>query len=272
MSNLFTVARNVSPLPRAQQTALAVLAQNGDRSASDQLVQCNMRLAIKIARKHQRNGIEFEDLIATAAGATLDAIRMFDPSKGANFPTVARQWMIARCQEVVQGNSCVSGDSRATRALFRKGPQTARELQAEGIEVNPRNIANRLNLSVSAVREAWQIVFPSATSLSTPVGDSDGSTFGDVLPSRNVNQFEALARTRKGEAVQVALAEFTNTLSLRDRHIFVSRNLAEFLGNDPTSGAELAEANGISKPRVSQIEKALNRKCAEFLKNKNLTP
>jgi len=265
MTDLFTIARNVSPLPRAQQTALAVLAQNGDRSASDQLVKCNMRLAIKIAGQHERKGIELEDLIATAAGAVLDAIRVFDPSKGANFPTVARQWMIARCQEVVQGNSCVSGDSRATRALFRKGPQAARELQAEGIEVNPRNIANRLNLSVSAVREAWQIVFPSATSLSTPVGDSDGSTFGDVLPSRNLNQFEALARHRKSEAIQVALANFVGTLSLRDRHIFVSRNLAEYLGNDPTPQADIAEANGISVARVCQIGKNLNVKLQSFL-------
>ena len=272
MSDFFSIARNVSPLPRAQQTALAVLAQNGDRSASDQLVQCNMRLASKIARKHQRNGIELEDLIATASGATMDAIRVFDPSKGANFPTVARQWMIARCQEVVQANASVSGDSRATRTLFRKGPQVARELQAAGIDVNPRNVADRLGLSLSAVREAWAVVFPSATSLSAPVGDSDGATFGDTLVSKNVNQFEALARTRKSEAVRVALAEFANTLTLRDRHIFAHRNLAEFLGNDPTPGAELAEANGISKPRVSQIEKALNRKCAEFLKNKNLTP
>jgi RNA polymerase sigma factor (sigma-70 family) len=266
MSNLFTVARNVSPLPRTQQTALAVLAQNGDRSASDQLVQCNMRLAIKIARKHQRNGIELEDLIATAAGATLDAIRVFDSSKGANFPTVARQWMIARCQEVVQGNSCVSGDSRATRKLFRKGPQVARELQANGDLVNPSTVAASLGLPVASVREAWSIVFPSAASLSAPVGDT-GSTFGDLLPSRQIPQDEAMDRTRAGERVVSALSAFVDTLSLRDRHIFRSRNLAEYLGNDPMPQADLAEANGISKPRVCQIEKALNKKCAEFLKS-----
>ena len=270
--DFFSIARNVSPLPRLQQTALAVLASTGDHTASDQLVQCNMRLAIKIARKHERNGIDFEDLIATAAGAILDAIRVFDPSKGANFPTVARQWMIARCQEVVQGNSCVSGDTRATRALFRKGPQAARELQAEGIEVSPRNIANRLNLSVTAVREAWQIVFPSATSLSAPLGDSDGSTFHDVLPSKNINQFEALARHRKSEQIALAIVEFTDALSLRDRHIFVSRNLAEYMGKDPVPQADLAEANGISKPRVCQIEKSLGLKMQSFFTNHDLLP
>ena len=66
------------------------------------------------------------------------------------------------------------------------------------------------------------------------------------------------------------LAEFVNTLSLRDQHIFRSRNLAEYLGNEPVGQAELAAANGISKPRVSQIEKGLNRKCAEFMKNQGL--
>jgi len=270
--DFFKLAKDNAPLPRAKQTGLAALAQAGDADARQALVLSNIRLAINVARKHQRNGIELEDLIATAAGATLDAIRVFDASKGANFPTVARQWMVARCQEVVKSRGVVSGDDRTTRELYRKIHRARRVLTAQGVDITPETIADHLKLDADKIADAWAVVFNSATSMSTPVGDSDGSTFGDLLFSREIRQDEKLDRVRKSERIARALSSFISTLSLRDRHIFESRNLAEYLGKDALSQAVLAEINGISKPRVCQIEKALNRKCAEFLANKDLTP
>jgi len=268
--NYFDIAKAFAPLPRKAQTALCIAAFAGDSKASDTLVKTNMRLAINIARKHVRNGIELEDLIAAASGATLDAIRKFDPNRGASFPTVARQWMIARCQEVVKSSNAVSGDDRTTRDLYRKIYRAIRTLNEEDMPVTPENAARIMGLDPAKVGAAWAVVTGSATSMSAPSGSEGSATFGDTLASGNPNQFEQLARTRKSEKVVKVLAEFVNTLSLRDQHIFRSRNLAEYLGNEPVGQAELAAANGISKPRVSQIEKGLNRKCAEFMKNQGL--
>lgn len=269
--NYFDLAKSFSPIARKEQTALCLLAQQGDKSASEKLVMHNLRLAINVARKHQRNGIELEDLIATAAGAILDAIRVFDPASKANFPTVARQWMVARCQEVVKASNAASGDDRVTRALYNKMQKVTKQLRADGLDVTVANVANSLNIPEGKVLAAWPVVMGNATSLSAPCGSDDAGTFGDTLSSKTLNQFEKLARTRKSEKVAALLTEFVMTLSLRDRHIFEARNLAEYLGNEPVGQQELAIANGISKPRVSQIEKALNRKCAEFLKNNNVS-
>ena len=268
--DFFKLAKDNAPLPRKAQTDLAGLAQAGDADARQALVLCNIRLAINVAKNHKRNGIELEDLIATAAGATLDAIRVFDRSSGANFPTVARQWMVARCQEVVKARGVVSGDDRTTRALYRKVRAASAALQSQGVDATPANVAAHLNIDTDKVSSAWSVVFGSATSMSAPSGSEGSATFGDTLSAKTIRQDEAMDRTRKGERVREALAGFINTLSLRDRHIFESRNLAEFLGNEPMSQATLATINGISKPRVCQIEKALNRKCAEFFKNQGL--
>jgi len=272
MTDFFKLAKDNAPMPRKTQTTLALLAQHGDRKASQDLVLCNIRLAINIARKHQRRGIELEDLIATAAGATLDAIRVFDASKGANFPTVARQWMIARCQEVVKARGAVSGDDRTTRVLYRKIRKAVQTLNEEDMSVTPENAAKIMNLDTDSVIAAWPVVFGSATSLSAPCGDENSATFGDTLPSSTLRQDVLVERARQSEAIHAAITEFVNTLTLRDRHIFTSRNLAEYLGNEPVGQFELGEANGISKQRVGQIEKSLASKCMNFLVNKGITP
>lgn len=269
--DFFSIAKDNAPLPRKEQTALAIAAFVGDQAARETLVLTNMRLAINVARNHQRNGIDIEDLIATASAATLDAIRVFDPSKGANFPTVARQWMVARCQEVVKSRGVVSGDDDTTRNLYRKVTRARKVLEAQGIDATPAAIADYLKLDADKISAAWSAVFGTATSMSKPVkGDDKGASFGDTLASNNIPQDVKMDRTRKSERIAVVLSAFVDTLSLRDRHIFSSYNLAEYLGNDRVSQEELANANGISKPRVCQISKALNRKCAEFFKNNGL--
>ena len=272
MTDFFKLAKENKPLPRTAQTALALNAQTGDANARQALVLTNIRMAINVARKHQRRGIELEDLIATAAGATLDAIRVFDASKGANFPTVARQWMVARCQEVVKARGAVSGDDRTTRALYRKVQKAARTLAEEGMPITPENAAAVMGLPAHKVIEAWPVVFGDATSLSTPCGDENGATVGDLMPGSAIRQDVLIDRVRQSEAIALAITEFSGTLSLRDRHIFESRNLAEYLGNEPVGQFELGEANGISKQRVGQIERALSAKCAKFMANRGIAP
>ena len=137
--------------------------------------------------------------------------------------------------------------------------------------ITPENAAVVMNLDPVKVIAAWPVVMGSATSMSAPCGADDSATFGDTLSSKFLNQYEMLERTRTSERVVNVLAEFVNTLSLRDRHIFTARNLADYLGNDPTPQQELANANGISKPRVCQIEKALAGKCAEYFKKNHLS-
>jgi RNA polymerase sigma-32 factor len=275
--NLFDLTRTVTVLPGNAQRALVPAAQAGDPNAIRALVESNIRLAANVARKHKRNGLDADDLMAVACGAILDAIRKFDTSKRAKFSTVARQWMVARCQELVRANAPVSGDTRVSRALFCKIPAIQRRLAADGLPVNPTTVAERCALEgiadVGEVREAMAILSNSAVSTSAPAG-SEGSrmTFGDTLSGKSLNQFEMLERTRKSETVRETVTAFMQTLKLREVHIMQARVCSEMLGNEPEGQQEIAVELGITKQRVGQIEKKLMQKMQSFFANAGVTP
>lgn len=275
--NLFDLTRTATVLPANQQRALIPAAQAGDANAIRALVESNVRLAANVARKHKRNGLDADDLMAAACGAILDAIRKFDTSKRAKFSTVARQWMIARCQELVRANAPVSGDTRVSRALFCKIPAVQRDLAAGGMDVTRENIATRCALegyaSYDEAMQALTLMGNSAVSTSKPVGESDNAaTFGDTLVSENLNQFDKLERTRKSEKVQAVLAAFVGTLKLREIHILNVRICAELQGNEPVGQPELAWELGISKQRVGQIEKKIMQKLQNFFEIHGVAP
>ena len=275
--NLFDLTRTANVLPANTQRALIPAAQAGDADAIRGLIESNVRLAANVARKHKRNGLDADDLMAVACGAILDAIRKFDISKRAKFSTVARQWMVARCQELVRANAPVSGDTRVSRTLFCKIPAIQRDLAAAGMKVTPENIAARAALEGYAdyddAVKALALMGNSAVSTSKPVGESDNAaTFGDTLVSKNLNQFDRLERTRKSEKVRVVLAAFAETLKLRDVHIMHARVCSEVFGTERVEQPVLAAELGITKQRVGQIEKKIMQKMQVFFANQGVTP
>ena len=75
MFSLFNIAATVTILSKDEQTAHAVAYQRtGDQRHLDALVRSNMRMAIKIARKHYRNHLEMDDLIAEALTGIIRAV------------------------------------------------------------------------------------------------------------------------------------------------------------------------------------------------------
>ena len=67
--------------------------QKGSRSAREQLINCNMRFVVSIAKKYLWSGVPFEDLITCGAiGLTLAADR-FDATRGYRFLSFA-VWII----------------------------------------------------------------------------------------------------------------------------------------------------------------------------------
>ena len=67
--------------------------QKGSRSAREQLINCNMRFVVSIAKKYLWSGVPFEDLITCGAiGLTLAADR-FDATRGYRFLSFA-VWLV----------------------------------------------------------------------------------------------------------------------------------------------------------------------------------
>ena len=253
-TGIVTLLATTQILARDVQSDLVREAQkSNDNKALDALIKSNLPMAVKIAKKHIRNGIDIEDLTAEAITGIIRAVESFDPEKGASFTTYASQWMRAKCQEFVQANC---GTIRVgTRSAKKLHAGVARIRRTFGADVDNATIARELGLDEAEVADILPLISTRAASLSAPIGD-EGATFGDTLLDENPNQFEKLHRTALSEAVVVSLSEFVETLNDRQRAIFTGRVIADYLGNDKVPATEF----GVTKQRVGQIEKALTAK------------
>lgn len=264
MSALFSLLATTQILQRGTQIELVRIAQNSnDNKALDALIKSNLPMAVKIAKKHVRNGIDIEDLTAEAITGIIRAVDTFNPEKGASFTTYAAQWMRAKCQEFVQANC---GTLRVgTRSAKKLHAGVARIRRTFGSDVSNEIIARELGLDEAEVADILPLISTRAASLNAPIG-TDGATFGETLVDDNINQFDKLERTRNSEAIAAAVVDFSNNLKDKQRAIFNGRILAEYLGNDKVSANDF----GVSKQRVGQIEKDLTAKLRNHLTNRGL--
>jgi RNA polymerase sigma-32 factor len=264
-SAIVTLLATTQILSRDAQIELVREAQkSNDNKALDALIRSNLPMAVKIAKKHIRNGIDIEDLLAEAVTGIIRAVESYDCDKGASFTTYSSQWMRAKCQEFVQ-NNC--GTIRVgTRTAKKLHAGTARIRRAFGTDVSNAVIARELGLDEAEVADILPLISTRAASLSAPVGDSDGSSFGDTLSSGTISQHEAMDRTQQSEIIRELVLGFAEELNKKQRAIYEGRILAEYLGNSKTDSSSF----GVTKQRVCQIEKELSKRLQKRFINAGL--
>ena len=82
------------PLSSEEEYDLLIKKENGDESASQKLIEHNLRLVAYIAKKFENTNIEFEDLISTGAIGLIKAVKTFKVDKNIRLATYA-----SRCIE-----------------------------------------------------------------------------------------------------------------------------------------------------------------------------
>lgn len=266
LSRYMSQLREHAPIPRDEEHALA-LRWVGERDveAARQLVLANLRLVVKIAMEYRRSWTNVLDLIQEGNVGLMQAVQRFDPYQGVKLSSYAVYWIRAYILKYLLDNIRLVrlGTTRAQRKLFFRLNKEKRELERLGIEVEPRMIAERLDVSEEDVRDMEQRLGQNDLSFDAPVGEEDGSaTFGDFISSRGPSTEETVADQELRRVFLEKVEAFAATLDERDRRIIDERILAE----EPKTLQEMGDAFGITRERVRQLEARVVSRLREYLK------
>ena len=132
----------ISPLLTADEEKLyARRAQRGDESARQRMIESNLRLVVKIARRYINRGLPFLDLVEEGNLGLIHAVKKFDPERGFRFSTYATWWIRQTIERGIMNqsrtvrlpihiikdiNSCLRGIRRLRQDLDR--PPSLQEL------------------------------------------------------------------------------------------------------------------------------------------------
>ena len=80
--------KSLKPINRGTATDFVEMMMTA-KEAKQQMIQCNMRLVVSIARKYSNVGVSLQDLVQEGSLGLSRATEKFDPSKGFKFSTYA---------------------------------------------------------------------------------------------------------------------------------------------------------------------------------------
>jgi RNA polymerase sigma-32 factor len=256
-------------LTREQEIELAKKYRaTGDVRAAYRLVASNLRLVVKLAHEYHRNPLALLDLIQEGNIGLMQAVKKFDPERGVKLSSYAAWWIRAYILRFIMDNWKLVklGTTEAQRKLFFKLRQEQDRLQAQGFEVTPKLLAERLNVTEQDVVEMDQRLSHDELSLDAPLRDDDDkATRADrFVPSGQQGADETLGNEELKATFKTHLDEFAKTLNEKERYIFEKR----LISDEPQTLQDIGAHFGVSRERARQIEAALIGRMKQHMRAK----
>jgi RNA polymerase primary sigma factor len=241
-------------LTREEEVALAKRVAAGDADAERRMVEANLRLVIKIARRYMNRGLSLPDLIEEGNLGLLRAVRKFRWERGTRFSTYGVWWIrqfIVRALANQARLIRLPVHVEARYAKYRR--EKDRLTETLGRPPTLPEIAEALDEPVENL-EGLEDVAATPLSLEMPVGEGRG-VLAEIVPDREQPGSDAVAGLLRRQA---DLREMLDALPDNERTVI---RLRFGLDDEPPLTLEaIGQRLGLTRERIRQIEGAALRK------------
>lgn len=248
-----------------KEKALAEKSEAGDEQARQQMIECNLRLVIKIARHYLNRGLDFLDLISEGNMGLITAVEKFKPGLGFRFSTYATWWIRQSIERAIMNQSSnvriPVHIQKKINAYFRASQAISQELRHEA---TPDEIAQTIDKPLEEIQHMLQFQ-QKERSLDDLLDEQSNRTLLEKF-SGNENLNPELHI--KNEDMKNSIHRWLLDLEPIQREIIVLRYGLE--GNEPHTLDETGEKIGFTRERVRQVQIRTLEKLKRMLKQEGL--
>lgn len=241
---------------------LARQVAKGDKAARNKMIEANLRLVVKIAKRYLNRGLPFLDLIEEGNLGLMKAVDRFSLEKECRFSTYATWWIRQSIERALVNQSRTIRLPVHVADDISKMLKISRQLTQElHREPSVQELADAMQAKPMHIRRLM-LLLKKTCSMDAPIGDGNDFSLVDTIEDSScVSPSELLENINRYELI----AEHFDQLTESERTIL---NLRFGLDDhDPQTLDTIGQSFGVTRERIRQIEAKSLEKLKQLTKS-----